>query len=293
MIGIHIHKNKNNSISSNIKKYYNKLGINCCQIFIKHPLYGHTYKDLDEDLNSFNLPDDFEIFVHSPYIYLFSMKLCSPFSSLLHKEGEKEKVFDNINEQLFLCKKYGFKGLVVHLGKIDEECIIKHLTINIIYDSILYLEMTAHSPSLQNTSVPFSSQREEKGIEEPLTLAQFHNKCFKHSNKIGCCIDTAHLWAAGIDLQNNAEQWINTFYNNINKNIPLLLHLNDNEFDLGSGKDKHAIIGEGKIWKKNKRGAELFITWAISNDIPIILERNNDFELKPLIAELDYINNNV
>lgn len=67
--------------------------------------------------------------------------------------------------------------------------------------------------------------------------------------RIGICIDTAHLWAAGYDISNTDKvaQTFEAFDSAIGLERLKLLHLNDTKVELGSRVDRHANIGMGKI----------------------------------------------
>jgi deoxyribonuclease-4 len=67
--------------------------------------------------------------------------------------------------------------------------------------------------------------------------------------RLGLCIDTCHLFAAGYDVR-TPKGW-NGVMGEIDKLIGrkqvLAFHLNDSKTDLGSRVDRHAHIGQGKI----------------------------------------------
>jgi deoxyribonuclease-4 len=67
--------------------------------------------------------------------------------------------------------------------------------------------------------------------------------------RLGLCIDTAHLFAAGYDIR-TGKGWNKTIQQ-IDKLVGqkevLAFHLNDSKTDLGSGVDRHEHIGQGKI----------------------------------------------
>lgn len=65
--------------------------------------------------------------------------------------------------------------------------------------------------------------------------------------KIGVCLDTCHVFAAGYDVKNDLDGVLEEFDRIVGIKWLRALHLNDSLFDLGSGKDRHARIGEGFI----------------------------------------------
>lgn len=69
----------------------------------------------------------------------------------------------------------------------------------------------------------------------------------REQGRIGVCLDTCHVFAAGYDVKNNLDGVLETFDRIVGLRFLRALHLNDSLFDLGSRKDRHARIGEGYI----------------------------------------------
>jgi len=65
--------------------------------------------------------------------------------------------------------------------------------------------------------------------------------------RVGVCLDTAHVWAAGYDLAADYESVWARFGDVIGLSRLKLLHLNDSKAQLGSHLDRHQLIGEGTI----------------------------------------------
>jgi deoxyribonuclease-4 len=70
--------------------------------------------------------------------------------------------------------------------------------------------------------------------------------------RVGVCLDTAHVWAAGYDLREDFDGVWARFGDTIGFGRLGCLHLNDSKAALGSHLDRHELIGEGTI------GAEPF-----------------------------------
>ena len=66
-------------------------------------------------------------------------------------------------------------------------------------------------------------------------------------DKIGVCLDTCHIFAAGYDVKNDLDGVLEAFDKIVGLRWLKALHLNDSLFDLACGKDRHARIGEGFI----------------------------------------------
>ena len=67
--------------------------------------------------------------------------------------------------------------------------------------------------------------------------------------KIGICIDTCHLFAAGYDVRNRkaCDETLKEFEKQIGLKHLYAIHVNDSVKPLGSRVDRHACLGEGLI----------------------------------------------
>jgi deoxyribonuclease-4 len=66
-------------------------------------------------------------------------------------------------------------------------------------------------------------------------------------SRVGVCVDTAHVHAAGYDLANDYDDVWQRFDDIIGRERLGMLHLNDSKAPLGSHRDRHELIGEGAI----------------------------------------------
>ncbi len=89
--------------------------------------------------------------------------------------------------------------------------------------------------------------------------------------RLGVCIDTCHLFAAGYDLR-TAETYAATF-TNFDRIIGLdhlkVIHLNDSARELGSRVDRHEHIGKGQI---GQEGFRFLVNDPRLRALPMILE---------------------
>jgi deoxyribonuclease IV len=101
----------------------------------------------------------------------------------------------------------------------------------------------------------------------------------KHRKRLGVCVDTCHLFAAGHDLRTRAgydAMWTE-FDRVIGLDRLAAIHLNDSKKPLGSHVDRHEHIGQGEL------GIEPFR--MLLNDmrlrhLPMILETEKDPDMK-------------
>ncbi|WP_082821256.1 deoxyribonuclease IV [Gemmatimonas phototrophica] len=65
--------------------------------------------------------------------------------------------------------------------------------------------------------------------------------------RVGVCLDTAHIWAAGYDVVSDYDGVWQRFGDVLGFETLGCLHLNDSKAKLGSHLDRHELIGEGTI----------------------------------------------
>ena len=63
--------------------------------------------------------------------------------------------------------------------------------------------------------------------------------------RLGFCLDTCHLFAAGYDITRHSV--LDGIFSEIDMKRVFAIHLNDAKMELGSRRDRHANIGMGHI----------------------------------------------
>lgn len=91
--------------------------------------------------------------------------------------------------------------------------------------------------------------------------------------KLGICLDTCHVWDAGYDIVNKLDEVLDEFDRVIGISNLKAIHLNDSMNDLGSHKDRHAKIGQGKI---GQEALIAVICHPLLKEVSFILETPND-----------------
>ncbi len=89
--------------------------------------------------------------------------------------------------------------------------------------------------------------------------------------RIGVCLDTAHLFEAGYDLSSaqGLEKALKGFVQLVGRQRLYLLHLNDSKTPCGSRSDRHWHIGEGHI---GLEGFKRIVNHPKLQDLPGIME---------------------
>lgn len=149
---------------------------------------------------------------------------------------------DTLRKELERCAEIGVPHLVLHPGSHPspkEGIAMVSEGINEIFSQessnvmILLENMAGQGNSLGSTFEQLSGLR--KGI--------------KNKKRIGFCIDTCHLWAAGYDF--STKKGYTRVWDEFNSILGLehlkAIHINDSKQKLDSHVDRHADIGKGTI----------------------------------------------
>jgi deoxyribonuclease IV len=96
-----------------------------------------------------------------------------------------------------------------------------------------------------------------------------------HHDRMGVCVDTCHIFAAGYDIRDAAsyEATFAEFERVVGLQHIKAFHLNDSQKDLGSRVDRHAAIGEGFI---GQEGFRLLVNDPRFASLPKIIETPKD-----------------
>lgn len=170
--------------------------------------------------------------VHASYL----INLASTSSETLRKSKTM------LQMELQHCATLGIKSLILHPGSNPSAADGIHLIADAL-DEIFEQDSSQVTILLENMAGQGSSVGHD--LEHLALLKQK----IRHKKRIGFCIDTCHLWAAGYNFSDEAS------YRQVWHSIDTLLgigeikalHLNDSKQKCGSRVDRHANIGEGTI----------------------------------------------
>jgi deoxyribonuclease-4 len=221
------------------------IGCECVQLFVKNNMQWFGKPPSPRDLalyanelrgNSFS-----RVFGHAGYL----INLAAPPS-----ENRARSVKSLIQEIQFATA-LGLPFLVLHPGAhrgAGREAGLENTARGL--DEVF--AATKKSPvriALENTAGQGSSLGKE--LED---LAEIYERV-KRPERLGVCLDTAHLFAAGYDIR-TARGWnavVRKASSLFGLKEVLAFHLNDSKTDLGSRVDRHEHIGKGKIGKEGFR----------------------------------------
>lgn len=175
------------------------------------------------------------VVIHTAYL----LNLASP------DEGNYTKSTAALTDSILRADLIGAQYVVTHIGSHKGEGFSASI------DRIWTAIRTALGSSNGNSMLLLeNSAGSGNSIGSKLEeIAEILNGLKDVDSRLGICLDTAHLWGAGYDL--SSEDEINSLISVVDDLIGLdrlkVIHLNDTLVELGSKKDRHENIGEGKI----------------------------------------------
>ncbi len=284
------HVSKNGNISNTIKKVLSMPSVTF-QMYICNPRSKNMIKyDIDDLILSQNLLNMYDIYGYIHGCLLYNLAGTTKGKEDIKYEASLESTIKNLSIELDVQSFCGFKGVVVHIGSCknkDEgidtivETIIKTLKYESYLTTTLIQKTNITKKELKNGRKILLENGSGGGNKIGNTLddlSKIFNKLPKKYRKnIGFCIDTAHLYGAGIYNFGNIND-ISHFYNSFDDLIGLeyleLFHLNDSRKSTekgknayyGSNKDRHENIGIGYIFSNSKNDS-YYIPQSITDKI--------------------------
>jgi deoxyribonuclease-4 len=256
------------SISGGVQKAVERelaVGGNAGQIFVGSPR-GWAVSEFDpEEVEAFRTRSETEDvgpwIVHGTYL----VNLATP------KEDLAAKSLDTVQAELDAAAELEIPYYVFHPGshtgagrETAVENVGDRLSTLDIPDSVTLL--------LENTAGQGTSMGKTFGELDAMVEQSTYGY-----DRLGVCLDTCHLYAAGYDFTTDDE--MTALVTELDGEIGLenvhYLHLNDSKHPLGAAKDEHEHIGEGEI---GTAGFERFVNHEALRDTPMVLETPADDE---------------
>ena len=201
---------------------------------------------------------EIETYIHAPFL----INLGSP------TEGTYKNSLASTKYSLKRGREIKAKGVVIHTGSAVDEGNIKKAWKQIHEGMMPILsELDDQDPWLLLEPTAGQGQSLVKRLED---LNNYFEALEWHP-KVGICLDTCHVFAAGHDIKSKGgmSATIDLLVEVAGAERIQLIHANDSMDMLGSLKDRHQNLGDGEIG--SKPFAELLAHPAIV-DAPLILE---------------------
>jgi deoxyribonuclease-4 len=201
---------------------------------------------------------DIETYVHAPFL----INLGSP-TEATYKNSVASTAYS-----LKRGREIGALGVVIHTGSAVDETHVPKAWKQIKTGVMPVLEkLKDNDPWLLLEPTAGQGQSLVKKLDDLINYFE----ALEWHPKVGVCLDTCHVFAAGHDIKSKGgmKATIDLLVEMADKKRIQLIHANDSMDVLGSLKDRHANLGEGEIGTKPFE--ELLQHPAIVN-APLILE---------------------
>ena len=236
-------------------------GAEAVQVFASNPrgwAMPESNPEADQKFLDKCLELDIESYVHAPFL----INLGSP------TVGTYENSLASTAYSLKRGREIGAKGVVIHTGSAVDE---KHLPTawKQIHEGMMPVlnSLTDEDPWLLLEPTAGQGQSLVKKLSD---LTQYFDALEWHP-KVGVCLDTCHVFAAGHDISTKGGMTatLDLLVELVGIERIQLIHANDSMDICGALKDRHQNIGQGEIGEKPF--AELLAHPAVAN-APLILE---------------------
>ena len=238
-------------------------GGNTFAFFTRNPRGGRA-KEIDpEDVRKFlELTEEYKfgkIVAHAPY----TLNACAAKENI--REFARETMADDLKRMEWTPGNYYNFHPGSHVGQGAEAGVR------------MIAEMLNEVLTEDQTTTVLLETMSGKGTEMGRNFEELRQilDLVEKKDKMGICLDTCHVWDGGYDIVNDFDGVLEEFDRIIGLEKLKAIHLNDSLNVLGSHKDRHARIGEGRI------GLEALvrvIRYPRLEGIPFILETPNDDE---------------
>jgi deoxyribonuclease-4 len=208
---------------------------------------------------------------HTSYL----INIASPDKAL------NKKSYDALKVELQRCERLKIPNLVFHPGShvgTGEEPGMDRIASNI---NKLMSELPDDSVRLLLETTAGQGSNLGHSFEQ---LAYMMDKV-EDKNRIGVCLDTCHIFAAGYPISDPADykKTMKRFDDTVGIANLHIIHANDSLKEFGSKKDRHEHIGKGHI------GIDAFANFVNDKrlkNVPMILETPKEDDLKEDIENL-------
>lgn len=242
--------------------YARELAAEAVQVFVANPRGWATPPGnpaQDELFRSKCAARSVPAYVHAPYLINFGS----------HTEATVERSVLSLRHSLRRARAIGALGVVVHTGSATGGRPRAEALAQVRTHMLPLLDELTHDDDpfllLESTAGQGSSL-----CSRTWDFGPYFEALDSHP-KLGICLDTCHIYAAGHDLAGPAgmRQTLDLLVGTVGEGRLKLIHANDSKDVVGARKDRHENIGAGHIGAEPFR--ELF-SHPAAEGVPLIIE---------------------
>ncbi|KPI05101.1 endonuclease 4 [Actinobacteria bacterium OV450] len=242
--------------------YAREMGAEAVQVFVANPRGWATpvgNPAQDELFRTGCADASIPAYVHAPYLINFGS----------HTGATVERSVESLRHSLRRGRRIGALGVVVHTGSATGGRPREAAYAQVREHMLPLLDELVHDDD------PFLLLESTAGQGSSLCSRTWdfgpYFEALDHHPKLGICLDTCHIFAAGHDLAEpgGTKQTLDLLVDTVGEGRLKLIHANDSKEGVGAHKDRHANIGQGHIGRD--AFAELF-THPATEGVPLIIE---------------------
>ncbi|MEU5614419.1 deoxyribonuclease IV [Streptomyces sparsogenes] len=242
--------------------YTRDIGAEAVQVFVANPRGWATPRGVeaqDEKFRAACADQSIQAYVHAPYLINFGS----------HTPETAERSVDSLRHSLRRGRAIGALGVVVHTGSATGGR-ARSTALTQVRERVLpLLDELIHEDDPWLLLEPTAGQGTSlcSRVED---LGPYFDALDRHP-KLGVCLDTCHVFAAGHDLAapGGVKRTLDELVSVTGKGRLRLIHANDSKDVAGAHKDRHENIGSGHIGADPFR--ELFRHPA-TKGVPLVIE---------------------
>jgi deoxyribonuclease-4 len=235
------------------------IGAEAAQIFLTPPQQWRSNKVEEEQAGAFRARHGVSsvgpIFVHGVYL----INLATDDKTMLQRSTS------SLKSALTTCAQLGIRGVIFHLGSHKGQGL----------DAVFEQVCRCCSEVLEATPEDALLILENSAGAGGTIGSRFYDlgRIIREvgSPRVKVCLDTQHCFAAGYDVSTaeGLELAMTEFDNEVGFDQLVAVHANDSKVELGSGRDRHENIGEGRI---GIEGFKRIMSHRAFRDQPFLLE---------------------
>ncbi|MEV4948337.1 deoxyribonuclease IV [Streptomyces sp. NPDC053755] len=242
--------------------YARELGAETVQVFVANPRGWATPVGSpvqDERFRAGCEAASMSAWVHAPYLINFGS----------HTEATVERSVESLRHSLRRGREIGAKGVVVHTGSATGGRPREEALAQVRERMLPLLDELTHEDD------PFLLLESTAGQGSSLCSRTWdfgpYFDALDHHPRLGICLDTCHIFAAGHDLTgpHGATQTLDLLVETVGEGRLKLIHANDSKDVVGAHKDRHANIGAGHIGQEPFRA---LMRHPETEGVPLVIE---------------------
>jgi deoxyribonuclease-4 len=231
------------------------IGANAVQVFTDNPVAWRRRDELPAELPEFRqrlaAAGIEQLAIHAPYL----VNLCGA------NEEFWARSVATMAHELVVGREYGAQNVVMHIGshRGDERDSAIERLVRGLAAVLREADQSEPAPGLLPRLVLENAAGTGDGIgsslEDLADILAAADAAGLPMERLGVCLDTAHLWGGGYDV--GSSTWIEWLTERAERLLGranvVMLHLNDSRVELGSRLDRHEHVGAGKIGRDGLR----------------------------------------